>query len=351
LSWDELDSSDRSIWEETRRTQPHYRSPFFATAFCDAVQAARGDLLVAVVRSGQQPIGFLPFHRVGRVAFPPARRFNDAHDIIAGPETKIDWLWLLKECDLKSYDFHALVGSPNPPMGAYHQGIVGAFSARLGNDSHSFLQRLERDHKTIRRQAQKSRKMEREVGPMRLELDCRDSEVLQQIIEWKRQQYRRTNILDFFTPRWTRELVRHLHRAAEGRARVILSVLRAGDRVVAGHIGITEGGRLHYWFPTYDTAFARYSPGTALFKEIVRASTDHGIDCIDMGYGEQPYKRKQTDTVTKAAYGCITPSLLHWHWKAATKTASLAAKKVPMKEQLKHLLRRVRPTAGISELD
>ena len=56
-----------------------------------------------------------------------------------------------------------------------------------------------------------------------------------------------------------------------------------------------ENGLLHYSFPVYDPAYAKYSPGTALFVEIIRNAQRFGITCIDMGYGELPYKRRQTD--------------------------------------------------------
>jgi CelD/BcsL family acetyltransferase involved in cellulose biosynthesis len=262
-----------------------------------------------------------------------------------------DWLWLLRECNLKSYDFHALVRTQCDSLENYCQGTTESFCAELGDDSREFLRRLEKSHRTILRQQQKSRKMERELGPLQLEIDCRDSDLLEQSIQWKREQYKRTNILDLFTPQWARDLLRNLHGRSNAQARGIVSVLRAGDHVVATHIGMIDGSLLHYWFPSYNTEFARYSPGTALFKEIVRASSDHGIDCIDMGYGEQPYKRKQTDTITTVAHGCVTPSRVYRQWKRATKAAGSALKKVPMKEQLKYVLRTIQPTAGISKLE
>lgn len=350
LCWDQLSDEELKAWESFRTDQAAYRSPFFSTEFTAAVHASRGDVSVAVLRHQEQPIGFVPFHAVGRRAVPVGRYLNDAHNVIAARNVSFDWLWLLEQCNLKTYDFHALVRLPDETLSEHCQGTTESFAAHLGCDSREFLKRLERDHKTIRRQEQKSRKMAREVGPLRLEIDCRQGELLEKAIDWKRDQYKRTNILDLFAPRWTRQMLRNLHGIERGKTRGILSVLRAGETVVAAHFGMLDGTLLHYWFPCYDTQFARYSPGTALFKEIVRASTEFGIDCIDMGYGELPYKRKQTDTITSVSYGCVTSSRVYRQWNLATHAAGIALKKVPMKQQLKKMLRTFHPHAGISKL-
>lgn len=351
IGWDQLDATSKARWDQIRESEPAFRSPFFSSAFSDAVHAARGDVLVALLSDGQQILGFFPFHRIGRKAVPVGRYFNDAHHVIAKANVSFDWLWLLQQCNVKAYEFHALVPQQDDLLKSYCQGTTESFSAELGNDSREFLRQLEINHRTIRRQQQKTRKMERELGPLSLEVDCRDRELLELSIQWKRNQYSRTNILDLFTPQWSRDLLRNLHDRSGTQTRGIVSVLRAGDQVVATHIGMIDRSLLHYWFPSYNAQFARYSPGTALFKEIVRVASDHGIACIDMGYGEQPYKRKQTDTITTVAHGCVTPSRTYRQWKRMTKAANNALKKVPMKEQLKVVLRTIQPTAGISKLE
>ena len=288
--------------------------------------------------------------------FPVGRFLNDAHNIVADPRTPLDWMWMLNCCKLKSFDFHALVGHDHGMCNASIIGRTQSFSADLGTDSNAFLEALQTDHATIRRQDQKTRKLQREIGPVSVELDCRNPELISQAIDWKRNQYQRTNILDLFTPDWTRLLTHQLHDRPvkpihETPTRGILSVLRACDRVVAMHFGIVEAGLLHYWFPAYNPKFARYSPGTALFKRIVSESTHAGIHCIDMGYGEQPYKRKQTDTVTMVSHGCVSTSGTYRTWRRVTHSATKVVKKIPMKESVKQVVRKLHPRAGISKLN
>ena len=325
------------------------------------VHEVRHDVLVAIVRNETgEAIGFFPFHRIGKIAYPAGRCFNDAHNIIAARDADISWFWLLKEIGVKAYDFHALVGEDLERLGSQNYiGTIQSFRSDLDDDSEAFLAKLGKRHKTIGRQPQKTRKMAREVGAVELEIDCRDPELLDQVIQWKRNQYRRTDILDLFTTDWTRDLVVGLHDGSSfqrgnevipGHARGLLSVLRSGGKVVAGHVGIIEDGLLHYWFPAYDPEYARYSPGTALFTGIMAASTENGIRCIDMGYGEQPYKLKQTDTTTEVAFGCISQHAGYRHWRSLETAAIAAIKKAPMKETLKRIWRSVKPNAGISKL-
>ena len=350
IQWPDISASQREAWEAIRSEHPDFRTPFFSTAFVDAVHDSRGDVLLAVLRSSGQCVGFLPFHRSGNIAFPVGRFFNDAHNAILRNDVKVDWSRLLREMGVTSYDFHSLCGPVSSEQNMYCHGTVESFRADLGDDSEVYLAQLEKDHKTIRRQEQKTRKMGREIGEVTLEMDCRDVAILTQTIGWKKQQYARTNILDLFTPPWTRKLVYELFLKQPGQTRGILSVLRAGDQVVAAHIGMIEGDLLHYWFPTYNVEYSRYSPGTALFKAIIRDGTKHGISCVDMGYGEQPYKRKQTGTVTTVAHGCYSLSRLHHHRMRTSKVAREAIKNLPMKSHLKAILRQIMPDAGISKL-
>ena len=358
-TFDRLSSVDKVRWESIRQETDRFREPFFSVAFADAVHQARGDVEVAIVRRAGLPIAYLPFHRIGRHGFPVGRFLNDAHNLIGAHHVESDWQWLLKSLGLRSFEFHALVGcdaNAFPPHTCHD--TVRSFRCEIGDKPAHYFQQLKRSHKTIGKQGQKTRKMAREVGEIRFELDCRSRHLLDQTICWKRDQYHRTHILDLFSPPWTRRLMDALFVPAPGlagpsdsrQARGLLSVLRAGDHVVAAHYGILENGSLHYWFPAYDPAFSRYSPGTALFCQILEHAGQLGIRCLDMGYGEQPYKLKQTDATGFVIQGCMADSGFYRHWRCAQVKAFRAIKHTPAKESIKRVWRRLRPSAGISKL-
>ncbi|MFG0253967.1 MAG: GNAT family N-acetyltransferase [Rhodopirellula sp. JB053] len=362
--FDQLSAETLGCWEHRRSQDSRWSQPFFASRFSSAVHLARGDVLVAVIShrspgKPDRPVGFLPFHRVGRIGVPAGRFLNDAQNVIGLPPRLVDWEALLRACDVVAFDLHAIVHPSDQWVEKYRLNSIGAYRADFAGDSTQYLQTLCKDHRTIAKQGQKTRKLGREIGDIRLEVDCRSPEVLAQTIAWKRSQYQRTHILDLFLPDWTRRMVDVLHGGEERDAMAdlsdaplggLLSVLWAGDQIVAAHYGMIEKGQLHYWFPTYDPKYARYSPGTALFTELVRASTEYGVDSIDMGYGEQPYKQKQTATTTDVAYGTITNSRWHRLTHSASNTLSQYAKRIPMKEKVKKAWRSIHPTAGIKKL-
>ena len=359
VNWDDLDSPARTRWVELRQSQPEFSTPFFSLGFFDAVHAARGDVQVAMLYEDCRLIGMLPIHIIGKTAFPAGRFFNDAHNVVMADNSHLNWVWMLQQLGLRSYNFHALVGQVATKESFLVQETVQSFRADLSNGSEVFLRKMESEHATLRKQQQKTRKMSRELGEVTLELDCRDENLLQLAIAWKRKQYKRTKILDLFTPDWTRDLMWGLHQNGEREScscfansptRGLLSVLRAGHQVVAMHFGMVENGLLHYWFPVYDPTFSKYSPGTALFKEIAREAEAHGIHTIDMGYGEQPYKRKQTDRITSVRQGCVSGSKAYLTYRQSATRISNAIRCAPMKSHLKWLLRSMKPTAGISKI-
>jgi CelD/BcsL family acetyltransferase involved in cellulose biosynthesis len=368
-AFDELAAEDLERWEQIRSLTSDFAPPFFAARFAAAVHAVRNDVLIAVLRAKDDtPLGFFPFHRIGGVGVPAGRFLNDAQNVIAVPGIKLNWTELARAAKVRAFNLHAIAGCDPTWTQRYHLQSVKAFRADLENDSQDYLNHLEMEHRTIGKQGQKTRKLGREIGPVRLEMDCRCPEILKQTIAWKRAQYQRTHILDLFLPDWTRDLIETLHtnhftrpglqpdspvggrEFSNDSLRGICSVLWAGDQPVATHIGMIEHGRLHYWFPAYDPAYGRYSPGTALFTEIIREATSHGIHCVDMGYGEQPYKKKQTGTTTEVFHGTITDS--RWHRIAFAAEASMiqALKRVPMKETVKRAIRKINPSAGIKKL-
>jgi hypothetical protein len=47
---------------------------------------------------------------------------------------------------------------------------------------------------------------------------------------------------------------------------------------------------VHWWFPAYDPAFARDSPGLVLLAELLGAADEAGIGLLDFGKGDEDYK-------------------------------------------------------------
>lgn len=62
--------------------------------------------------------------------------------------------------------------------------------------------------------------------------------------------------------------------AAAGRAEGLLAVssLRAGERLLAAHLGVLWERRFYYWIAAYDPELARFSPGRLLTEAMLESS-------------------------------------------------------------------------------
>jgi CelD/BcsL family acetyltransferase involved in cellulose biosynthesis len=93
--------------------------------------------------------------------------------------------------------------------------------------------------------------------------------------------------------------------AATDRLRVVL--IRFGGRPAGFVIGLRGGTSMNYWFPRFDPAFAKFSPGHLGILALLEESEAMGLRELDLGLGDSEYKRQwstgeySTLTVTGAA--------------------------------------------------
>jgi CelD/BcsL family acetyltransferase involved in cellulose biosynthesis len=78
--------------------------------------------------------------------------------------------------------------------------------------------------------------------------------------------------------------------ASEGRLRLFLG--RVGGRPVSFDVGLVHGGRMELWLGRYHPAYARFSPGHLSMRAVVGHALAEGLAEIDMGLGDDQYKRR-----------------------------------------------------------
>jgi len=287
----QLPRQHRERWQELRLSNPDLVSPYFHPEFTAAVARAHDDVEVAVVEEGGVPVAFFPFHR-GRFGFsrPAGGRLSDYHGVIMGPGTQLNARELLRACNLTVWPFdHALasqamlqpfaeVQTESPTM-----DLRGGFEAYLQTRKKSGAGR-------ISQMQRKARKLGREVGPVRLEAYVDDPAVLDQIIRWKSEQCRRSNVYDFFSDESAVRLVRDIANTKVDGFEGLVSVLYVGDSIAAAHMGMRTDRVLHWWFPGYEHSLSKYSPGGILLLELAREMAELGVTTLDLGKGDDSYK-------------------------------------------------------------
>lgn len=82
-----------------------------------------------------------------------------------------------------------------------------------------------------------------------------------------------------------------LIRAAADSGRLRLFVGRIDSTPVSFDLGLITGNRVELWLGRYAPAWSRFSPGHLSMRAVVRDAVDSGVDDIDLGLGDDPYKR------------------------------------------------------------
>ncbi len=347
----DLNGQAASDWETMRSLCPDLASPFFSSTFSRVVGQLRPFAKIAAIHRDDVLAGFLPLEFVGRnIIEPIGKAFNDSHGLICDPAAPLGYCDVLNALGVKMFRFHSLAG----PGHGYQSHVMGtgpSFLANLAAHPEGYVAYLENSRGTISKQRRKSRKMVQDLGPLRLELDCRDESALESTISLKRDQYQRSYIFDILSVDWSRQMLRQLWQQQDESCRGLLSVLYAGDKIVAAHFGMIEGELLHYWFPVFDRQHRQYSPGTALFLRVANQAASLGIKRIDLGYGDQGYKHKLVDTITEVPYGCVSLCRTSQFREHAMAYAAAQLKRMPAKNTIKRMVRSVWPSLGIRAYD
>ncbi|MET9296026.1 GNAT family N-acetyltransferase [Streptomyces sp. NPDC003077] len=292
----ELSGADRAAWTAIQSQAhllgaPQLANPFLSPEFALAVGACRRDVRIAVVHEDGAPAAFLPFQRtafgVGRAV---GLGVSDAQGLMHRPGFQWDARELLHACGLSVLEFDHLVEGQKPfeaTLLSTHPSPV----VDLDEGYEAYLSRLRaRSPNFVRRTLTKERKLGRDVGAVRYVHDERDPAALRVLMAWKSAQYRRTGRSDRFAQAWIVQLVERLFHTRTDTFGGLLSVLYAGDRPVAAHFGPRSERVLAGWFPAYDPAYAKFSPGLILHLHMIEEAAGASMAYLDLGRGEKAYK-------------------------------------------------------------
>jgi CelD/BcsL family acetyltransferase involved in cellulose biosynthesis len=162
--------------------------------------------------------------------------------------------------------------------------LSGGYDAYMNQDGRA-------SRRLVKSLMQKRRKLEREKGEITFSFDTPCEATLELLMNFKSDQYRRSGRSDRFAKKWIRELVKNLYEAKSADFSGVLSVMYVEGKPISFHFGIRTADTLSLWFPSYDPAFHKYSPGLQMFLEIAKAAPEHGLKTLDLGKGEEEFKQ------------------------------------------------------------
>ena len=225
------------------------------------------------------------------------------------------------------------------PFEQHHDVVYDASVIDLsgGYDAYVGRRRAEGSHVFAKTDGQ-ARRLEKDLGPIVFEAESLDTAALEQLIEWKSDQYRRSDLLDQFAVPWSVELLKRTLADRGPEFAGTLSVLRAGGSLAAAAFGLRSRSCWHYWYPAYSRTLSAYSPGMILLLRMIEDQAGRGIREVDLGRGEEAYKYRLRTGVVGIAEGrvVVSPSLAGAVWLGTT------ARRLTRETSLARPLRHVR---------
>jgi CelD/BcsL family acetyltransferase involved in cellulose biosynthesis len=289
----ELDPPLLAQWECLQENDARFANPFFRPELTTAVAAVRSDAFVAVLEDAERVAGFFPFHRsrLG-VGTPIGGARSNYHGAIVEPGLEWTATELVRACGLSVFDFHHLLAEQQQFLPHCTRTAPSSYVDLSAGFPAYRAARAAAGSEVVPQTERKARKLAREVGPLRFEPLAADPDLLRLLLRWKSDQYRRTGMIDTFALRWNVQLIERIHQTSVPGFAGMLSVLYAGDRVVALLFGLRSRDVWHVWFPAYARELSRYSPGMILMLRMVQASESLGLRLIDFGKDDAVYKSR-----------------------------------------------------------
>lgn len=301
-----IPSNIRDAWISLQKSNSKLRSPFFSFEFYEIIASVKSNVEFTIIYESDKVVGIFPYERgVLGFAGPVGSFLSDYHGVISQLNFSIDPIFLLKQCQLNSWDFQHL---PNSQLSFYNFSKIHRRSPiiDLSAGYNEYVREKNNDGtEQIKKSANLFRRMEREIGPVRFVFHSLENSVLDKLIEWKTVQFRKKKWRDIFSIRWVRQAVEKIYNTQTAEFSGVLSALYAGDNLVAIHFGMRSASVLHYWFPAYAPSYSKYSPGVILLLKMAEAAPGMGITMIDLGCGEHSYKNRLMNGFQSTAQGRV----------------------------------------------
>jgi CelD/BcsL family acetyltransferase involved in cellulose biosynthesis len=209
----------------------------------------------------------------------------------------------LQGCGLVSWNFHHLLVDQGHFRPYQEETFDSPYLDLSGGYDAYARRRSEAGTRQFRQVEASRRRLECEVGAVRFDARSADHSILAQIMDWKVAKLEPRGFRGFAP--WLAALLAALSRTESENFSGMLSALYAGDELIAAHVGMRSRLVWHYWFPAYNARFGRYQPGLILLLEMARHAEVIGLKRIDLGSGDELYKKRLADAFALLAQGRI----------------------------------------------
>ena len=293
-------------WRALQALTPEFGTPLVGPDFAQFVAKHRPDAKVAIGHENGEDVAFFPFHptRSG-YARGIGAPFCDYQAIVSHPELKLDGQDFLTKAGISSCAFSSLMD----PLGVFDTSSMTKIEAYRISCAQTAEERLE----TIRVSSPKfaknlrrlTRKIEHEIGPLRLVGDDQSIDSFNVLMTLKSNQYAQSGLTDVLRPTWVKTFMRELFESRDTDFRGCLVTLYAGDKIIAGQFGVRQGDWFHPWIASTCTESLAFSPGIIFLSEAIQQCDTYGVKTIDLAEGHGHYKSQFCRTPLIVSAGVI----------------------------------------------
>jgi CelD/BcsL family acetyltransferase involved in cellulose biosynthesis len=281
----------RTAWQNLRSQNPSLWSPYFDIKLFDILAANAPDPKLAIVYEHGNVAALLPFQgKNGGLARPLGAPLSDQHSLIQAASSRIEIADVVGEIGMSGFVF---TGLRTEILTALKSTMSLCHVADLSDGVEAYIGwRKANWNEQVKKNERRKRQGEREWGLMRLEKACpQTSHHFETLMAWKQAKYVETNRHNVLAVPWIQAVLRSLYNSPDPDFRGEISLLYFGEHLAALEFGLRAGKAMHSWFPTFDRAYAKVSPGILLMDAMIEDCGARGITKVDLGIGHDQYKR------------------------------------------------------------
>jgi CelD/BcsL family acetyltransferase involved in cellulose biosynthesis len=323
----DLTERDASLWALWRNLRPELVGPYFDVRYAQTIGAVVPGARVARLYTEGRIGGYFAYQVRAGVLQPLGAPLSDYHTLITAPGFVPDLNVLLQATGAKRLDFQGWVG----PMDEAAETV--ALSRRVALTPEGFDVWFETQdhehHKFFKNVGRCERNIVKDFGGFDFAWERVTPEVMDWIVDLKREQYQKTGLHDIFNCGWTRELLTSLTSLPDEDFGLRAGVFRHEGKLVAAEISLADKDSVHLWFPAYDPAYYRYTVGIVLTMAIIRHLAPLGYTSFDFGTGGEDYK----SPMTVSGGECLEGSL-QYAPDLSSKMVDMAVALLPARPQL-----------------
>lgn len=279
----ELTQADLDAWSRLQAGAAEFGNPLLGPAFARLVGDVRQDAQVAVWRGRDgEPVGFLGFHRaLGGFARPIGAPFSDYQALVSAPGFP-SAAEAMRTVGVRGMRLTGLVDPHGVFPGDLETLVAHRIDLSRGADAY-FAQLWAASRNRWRNHKRYSRRLHQQIGPLRAVAPDTSPAMFAKLLDWKSRQLAATGLHDYTGSPWIRELLERLFDRPDPSFGGLMISLYAGDRPVAAHFGVRQGGWFHPWIGAYDPELAGFSPGVVHQVMAAGAAAEAGLTTYDLG--------------------------------------------------------------------